>query len=161
MLAVVPVIPALVIPSPAFAQSFSVCLTALNLPAPEIILTTLEYIQVVLSDPSINPSVPLVSGNGSTPPPSAALGPSDKAVVTESLRNVLGQQGGALVGLVLSGLVTGYPEEAPELVVNILRALAGAFPGEMVAWLPPVVESLPATSVPVAEKQAFLTKFGS
>lgn len=147
--------------SPAFPRSFSLAIAALSLPADNIVLTTLDYLTLLMNHPAITSP----STNGSSTPspstPTSSISPSDRSAMAQSLRSVLTNQGFTLLSLVLGGLVTGYSEDAVPLVTTIVRVLAGMFTQEMTAWIPPAIEALPSTSVPLVEKQNFLSKIGT
>jgi transportin-3 len=164
------------IQSPAFAQSLTITFTALSLPQPNIIINTIDYLVTLLrllspstssfsqqqpcnDNQSSGYATPSSSTNGATTPSSstAAL----DSISSQALRTAFAQQGHTLLSLLLSGLVGGYPEDALEAIVDVLGMLSGGFGEEMIAWLPGVVEGLPATTVPAGEKQAFLTKMAS
>lgn len=146
--------------SPAFPRSFTLALSALSLPADNIVLTTLDYLTLLLNHPAIT-SPPPSSNGDHTPTVPSTISPADRSVMIQSLQAVLTTQGYTLTSLVLGGLVTGYSEDAVPLVTVIVRVLAGMLGQEMTAWIPPIVEGLPSTSVPLVERQNFLTKVGS
>lgn len=147
--------------SPAFPRSFSLAIAALSLPAVNIVLTTLDYITLLLDHPGLANPAPNPDANAPPSTPTTSISPQDRAAMQASLRAVLSQQGFGLVSLVLGGLVTGYSEDAVPLVTIIVRVLAGMFGQEMGAWIQPAVEGLPVTTVPQAEKQNFLAKIGT
>lgn len=127
-----PLLSAQLISSPAFTPSFNLCLAALSLPSTEIIMTSLDFIQTLLSSQMSAP-----------------------------LSTTLTECGPDLLSLTLTGLVTGYPEDSTNMIVGILRTMAGLFPQLVVEALPSIVDRLPPASVPPVEKQNFLTKFAT
>lgn len=147
--------------SPAFPRSFSLAISALSLPATNIVLTTLDYLTLLLDHPALANSTPNPTAATPATTPTTSISPQDRAAMQASLRSVLSNQGFGLVSLVLGGLVTGYSEDAVPLVTIVIRVLAGMLGQEMAAWIPPAVEGLPITTVPQAEKQNFLTKIGT
>ena len=76
-----------------------------------------------------------------------------------AIRHVVGQQGFQLASVLLNGLVTQFSPEVMPVVVTTLKVLSGGFAGEMVAWVPAIVEQLPTGYVPEKDKDAFVKRY--
>lgn len=72
------------------------------------------------------------------------------------IQGVVREQGYSLTGYLLSGMIGDFPEDAITNVVSIFRVLTTMFPNDMLAWLPGVLQQLPATSAPTVAKSQFL-----
>ncbi|CED82507.1 Nuclear transport regulator [Phaffia rhodozyma] len=160
LLEISPAVSSQIFTSRMFPPSFHLALQALTLPAPQILHSTLEYFEALLSHPAIQPLSSSTSASGQSTP-TGTFDPSNPSAASQALSSTLADQGPRLLDVTLNGLVTGFPEDAVHLIVAALRVMAGLFPEKLIECLPAVVERLPASGVPSAEKQTFLTKIGS
>ncbi|KAG8901213.1 Nuclear import receptor [Tulasnella sp. 403] len=146
--------PEYLILSPSFASSFQVAITALTLVHPDIIFPALDLVRSLIAHDSLNPT-PAPSPRPS-PIPGQTASFAQFAIV---IRQVVRDNGFQLVGFILAGLLTHFPEDALPVVVSMFRMLAVTWPNELATWLPPVVEQLSVASLPVAAKGQFLDDF--
>ncbi|OCF35078.1 transportin-3 [Kwoniella heveanensis BCC8398] len=125
-------IPSLTLTSPLLHLAVSHVLSALTCPAPETILISLDTL-VVLSKSALD------------------------ARYHAALQPIFGQYGKVLLGLVIGGVVQGYPEDGLDQVQIVVGALAELVPPETAeGWFVQAVQGLPGHVVPGGEKQAFL-----
>jgi len=129
-------------PSPSFPTSFGVVLSSLNLLQPEIVFASLDLVRNIIGHDALLP-VPGMQQ------------PATYTVYAEAIRKTVEQQGFQLVGLLLSGLITHFPEDSNNNVTTIFRILARLWPSDLVSWLPSVLEQLPTSTLPVAAKNQF------
>ncbi len=74
------------------------------------------------------------------------------------IQPVFQQYGQAILGLVIGGVVQGYPDEAlsqGKIIVNAVCEV-GRASGQTDSWMSEAVAQIPGHVVPTAEKQAFL-----
>lgn len=138
--------PEFVFLSPTFPACFQTILTALTLVPQDILFPALDLLRVLLAHES------LVSSDVPEPPTFPRY--------AAAIRQVVAQNGFQLVGIVLTGLVTYFPEDTTQLVVSLFRIMAGVWPTELKAWIFPVVEQIPAASLPLPAKAQFCSDFG-
>jgi len=148
VLQVVDICPDYAFLSPSLPGIFQTLLTGLTLVQPDIIFPTLDLLRSILGHDSLSS------------PPSAGQPPNFPRYAL-AIRQVATANGFQLVGLVLTGLVTHFPEDAVHLVISIFRLLAALWPTELATWLPPVVEQIPVSSLPIPAKSQFLTAIGN
>lgn len=129
--------------SPSFDGAVKAVLTCLTLVVPDAIFPALDLIRSLVGHDSLDPA-------STQPSPSTA-------VFAPAIRKVISDNGFQMTGLILSGMVTHFPEDAIHLIISIVRMVAAVWPTELAAWLPPVVEQLPTTAIPRDAKTAFLT----
>jgi transportin-3 len=126
-------IPETILNSSALQLALSQTISALTCPAPETTLVCLDTLVLVtshLGDPRYTPH----------------------------LQPLLAQFGSVLVGLLVAGVVGGFPEEGVEQVRTVLGALSVCAPAEEVyGWLNGAVGQIPGHVVPTLEKEKFLT----
>ncbi|KAG8890836.1 Nuclear import receptor [Tulasnella sp. 332] len=139
--------PEFVFLSPTFPACFQTILTALTLVPQDILFPALDLLRIILAHESLAP------GDVPEPPTYPPYASAIRQVVTEN--------GFQLVGIVLTGLVTYFPEDTTQLVVSLFRIMAGIWPTELKAWIFPVVEQIPASSLPLPAKAQICSDFGS
>ncbi|WVR06683.1 hypothetical protein IAU60_003715 [Kwoniella sp. DSM 27419] len=116
-------------------------LAALTCPAPETILISLDLLATLAKF-----STDGIQGQGHGQPDARA-----------NLASIFGQYGKVVLGLVVAGVVSGYPEDGLDSVQSIMAAIAGSQPPENVEqWFVEAVNSLPGHVVPPTEGQSFL-----
>lgn len=133
-------IPDVVFSSPAFPTAFGAAIAALTMIHSDIIFASLDFIRLTVTQDCLH--------TGSRPPT-----PSSRSHA-EAIRNVVNIQGLELTGYLLAGLVGDFPQDSASAVVTIFRRLSALWPTQLLSWLPPVLEKLPATApFDVAKKQ--------
>lgn len=139
--------PDYVLLSSTFPACFQTVLTALTLVQQDILFPALDVLRVILAHESLAPP---------TDVPPLPKFPQYAAAI----RQVVNSNGFQLVGIVLTGLVTYFPEDTSHIVVSLFRIMAGLWPTELQTWLQPVVEQIPASVLPLPAKAQFLSDFG-
>ncbi|KAG8906064.1 Nuclear import receptor [Tulasnella sp. 417] len=134
--------PDYVLLSPSFPSSFPSVLTALTRVHPDIISSALDLLRMILGHESMTPS---------------AAQPAKYVQYATAIRQTVSVNGFQFVGLLLSGMVTTFPEDSVRLVASLFRLLAGGWRAELATWLPPAVQQLPAASLPMEARAKFLT----
>ncbi|KAF9244609.1 armadillo-type protein [Melanogaster broomeanus] len=127
--------------SPAFPLAFQLCMAALTLIHSDLVFATLDLFRDILTQDCLSPSAPLAPAFTQ---PAGAIKP------------VVEKEGFAFVGYLLSGLVGDFPEDSTAVVVSIFRSIAELFPSQLLTWLPPVLQQLPASDAPNEAKQRLL-----
>ncbi|KAG9043201.1 Nuclear import receptor [Tulasnella sp. UAMH 9824] len=138
--------PDYVLLSPSFPPSFQAVLTALTLVHPDIIYPALDLLWMILGHESMTPS---------------ASQPAKYAQYATTIRQAVSANGFQFVGLLLTGMVTTFPEDSVHLVASLFRLLAGGWRPELATWLPPAVQQIPAASLPAEARAKFLTDMGN
>lgn len=137
--------PDYVLLSPSFPASFQAVLTSLTLVHPDIIYPALDLLWMILGHESMTQS---------------ASQPAKYAQYATAIRQAASVNGFQFVGLLLTGLVTTFPEDSVHLVASLFRLLASGWRTELATWLPPAVQQLPAASLPADTKTKFLNDMG-
>jgi transportin-3 len=132
--------------SSAFTGGFQVSVSSLSMIQPEIIFPALEFIRSTVGHNCMRPSM-------------QSQLTLDERRFEPMIRQTVSSAGFQLVGIVLTGLVSHFPDDGVFLVVDIMSSLALAWSTELSQWLPPVIEQLPLSSVPPAAKTQFLSDF--
>lgn len=157
-------VPSMLLLSPQFPQVFRAALAALTLLKTEIVGTTLDLVLGIVGHDSLmmpvttsQPGTPL----GATGALNADGTPSmdDMASYAAAIRHTVGQQGFQLASVLLNGLVTQFSPEVMPVAITTLKVLSSGFAGEMVAWVPGIVEQLPSNYVPDKDKVAFTNRY--
>jgi len=128
--------------NPAFENTFTVSMAALDLVHTDIVFAALDLFRSILTHDCLE-------ANPSTAPPKFAM-------YAATIRPVVSKVGEAFVGYLLNGLLGHFPEESTPLVISIMRSLAMSWPTQLQSWLPPVLQQLPTSKVPIEEKSRFL-----
>ena len=135
--------PDILFPSSAFIVAFRAAMAALTLIQADIVFAALDFIRSVLTHDCLDPSLP-------SPPPKFPI-------YASAIRPVIEQEGAALVGCLLTGIVGDFPEDTLSAVVSILRAVSQLWTSQFLSWLPLILERLPASGVPHEAKTQFLS----
>lgn len=161
-LAVLHNVPSLLFLSPQFPQVFRAALAALTLFKTETVATALDLVLGILGHDSL--MMPVTPSQPGTPLPATGTPNADgtpsmqeMASYAAAIRHVVGQQGFQLASVLLNGLVLQFSPEVMPVAVTTLKVLSGGFAGEMMAWVPSIVEQLP--SVPDKDKVAFVERY--
>ncbi len=163
-LAVLNNVPSALFLSPQFPQVFRAALATLTLLKTEAVATGLDLVLGIVGHDSL--MMPVTPSQPGTPLPGPGVPSADGQPTPEemssyaaAIRHVIGQQGFQLASTLLNGLVTQFSPEVMPVVVTTLKVLSGAFAGEMVAWVPGIVEQLPTSYVPDKDKMAFMERY--
>ncbi|KXN83654.1 hypothetical protein AN958_01220 [Leucoagaricus sp. SymC.cos] len=128
-----------------FPSVFGASLAGLTVVHSDIIFATLELFRSIVMHDCLQPG---------------AQG-EDYAQWATVIRGVVREQGYALTGYLLSGMIGDFPDDAVTNVVSIFRVLTIMFPDKMLEWLPDVLQQLPTASAPAAAKSQFLVDLTS
>jgi transportin-3 len=123
-------LPALTLTHPSLAQSLSLTLTAVTLPAPETILGSLDVLSLLsqkLQNPQFQPY----------------------------LQPIFAQYGKVMIGLLLKGLIEGFPEDGVESVADVIGGVCAVGGWEVEAWVKEGLEGVEAGRLPIAEREKF------
>ncbi|SNX83219.1 related to MTR10 - involved in nuclear protein import [Melanopsichium pennsylvanicum] len=157
-------VPSILFLSPQFPQVFRAALVALTLLKTETVGTALDLVLGIVGHDAL--MLPVTASQPGTPMPAAGTpnadgSPSmeDLASYAAAIRHAVGQQGFQLASVLLNGLVTQFSPEVMPVVVTTLKVLSGAFIGEMILWVPGIVEQLPTSYVPDKDKNAFVERY--
>lgn len=120
--------------SPSLPLAVSHTLAALTCPAPETNLVCLDVLALLskhLQDSSLQPHI----------------------------QPLFQQYGKAIVGLLINGMVTDFPEDGLDQVQEVLAAAVICAPAQEVAeWISLAVDGIPGHVVPAGEKPRFLER---
>ena len=141
--------PDLLFLSPSFPNTFRVVLSGLMLYQPDIIYPSLEFILNMLRHDCLTI---LNAAPGPSPPPNFPL-------YAAAIRGIIEEQGFSLVGFLLAGMLSHFPEDSISTVVTIFKILAQVWPQQMVAWLPGASEHIPNASLPIESRRVFISDF--
>lgn len=128
-------------PSPAFPLAFRATMAALSLVHSEIIFAALDLFRIIVTHDCLVPSP--------TPPPSFPI-------FASAINNAVNKDGFELINCLVTGLVGDFPEDSTSLVISIFRSMTAIWSTQMLTWLPPILERLPASSAPASSKKQFL-----
>jgi len=128
--------------SSAFPLAFRCAMTGLTVVHTDIIFAALDLSRSILTHDCMEPPT-------STTPPKFPI-------CAATIRATIDKEGLQFVASILNGLTGDFPEDAAATVVSIFRNLVYLWPTQLLAWLPPILEQIPITSVPVAAKSQFL-----
>lgn len=126
-----------------FPLAFQTACAALTIVHSDVVYSALELFQEIFNHQCLDPSTP---------------NPPNYITFANTVHNVMETQGATFVGCLLMGLVGDFPPESDSLVISIFRIVATAWPTQMLAWLPDVLQRMPTAIVPVPPKQKFLTE---
>ncbi|KAK4688053.1 transportin-3, partial [Tremellales sp. Uapishka_1] len=123
-------LPQAVLSSPSLPQAFSHTLASLVCPSTETVLICLD-----------------VLGRLSNLLPQ----------YHQQLQPIFAQYGQVLLGLVINGVIQGYPEDGLDSVKEIFGATVGCVsPQEAQGWMQEIMNGIPGHVVPASDKQVFL-----
>lgn len=131
-------LPNLTISLSRFQLAISHVLAALNLPAPETILISLDVLG-------------MLSRSLSTP----------DHLFQSTLQPIFALYGKVITSLMIDGVVTRFPEDSLDHVQDILGATltrSGTAPEVVEGWVTEAIQALPGYVVPQGERVAFLTE---
>jgi transportin-3 len=140
LLQIVDVTPEIFFNHNIFPAVFGASLAGLTVVHSDIIFATLDLFRAIMMNDCLRPE---------------AQGEEYTQWATV-IRGVVREQGYALTGYLLSGMIGDFPDDAIANVVSILRVVTTMFSDKMLEWLPDVLQQLPATSAPAAAKSQFL-----
>ncbi|KAG8932286.1 Nuclear import receptor [Tulasnella sp. 418] len=142
--------PEVVLLSASFSKTFQANLTSLTLVHPDVIFPALDFVYSVLGHEALNPDAA-----------ESKDVPAKFPLFAAAIRKAVAESGFQMVALILTGLVTHFPEDSTSIVSTIFRIVAGLWPTELATWLPTVLEQVPPSSLAPAAKTQFLTEFGA
>ncbi|KDR84886.1 hypothetical protein GALMADRAFT_53692 [Galerina marginata CBS 339.88] len=128
--------------STSFALAFRCAMTGLTVVHSDIIFAALDLFRSILTHDCMEPVTPAT--------------PAKFPIYAASVRDAMNKEGLQFVACILNGLVGDFPEDAASIVVTIFRALVYIWSNQLLTWLPPVLEQLPVTNVPIEAKTQFL-----
>jgi len=141
--------PDLLFLSPSFPNTFRAVLSALTLYQHDIIYPSLEFVLNMLRHDCLTTvNAPPVA----SPPPNFPL-------YAAVIQGVIDEQGFSLVGFLLAGMLSHFPEDSISSVVTIFKLLAQLWSQQILAWLPSASEHIPKESLPTAARSAFISEF--
>ena len=142
--------PDLLFLSPSFPNTFRAVLSALTLYQHDIIYPSLEFILNMMRHDCL---MTLTAATAPSPPP------PNFPLYAAAIRGVIEEQGFSLVGFLLTGMLSHFPEDSISTVVTTFKILAQVWPQQIVAWLPSASGHIPDASLPVASRNAFISDF--
>ncbi|TFK30359.1 mRNA transport regulator [Coprinopsis marcescibilis] len=128
--------------SSSFPLAFRAALGGLQVVHSDVIFVSLRLFQAILTHECLEPRT--------TPPPPKF------PIYLAAIKHTIEKEGFSLLGCLLTGLIGDFPEEFTTDVVTVFRALCKGWPTQMIAWLPPILEQIPATTISPSDKQKFL-----
>ncbi|KAG5650654.1 hypothetical protein H0H81_011476 [Sphagnurus paluster] len=133
--------------SSAFALAFRAAMAALTVVHTDIIFAALDLFRIILTHDCLAPSTTI-------PPPKFPL-------YAAAIRAVFQEEGYELLGYLLSGLISDFPEDSTSAVVSIFRVVSVAWTSQLISWLPAILQQLPAVAAPNEAKTQFLSDVNS
>jgi transportin-3 len=140
----VPAAPDIFFQSSSFPLAFRTAMAALTLVHTDIILASLDLFLLILTHDCLNPAP-------SAPPPPKF------PIYTTAIQSVVQKDGFQFLTCLLNGLVGDFPEDSTSIVVSIFRAIAWIWGPQLLAWLPTVLQQLPASAAPPEARAQFLS----
>lgn len=137
-------VPDILFESPSFPVAVRVAIAALTLIHSDVIFAALDMLRAIVTHDCLDSST--------TSRPS----PKFTAYAT-AIRNVVQEEGPVLLANLLNGIVNDFPQESVSTVITIIRMLAIAFPKQLVAWLPQVLDQVPMAASFTPAKNQLLT----
>jgi transportin-3 len=128
--------------SSSFDLAFRCAMTGLTVVHTDIIFASLDFFRGIFMHDCMEPQT------SATPP--------NFVVYASAIRSAMNKEGLQLVAYLVNGLVGEFPADAAAVVVSIFRTLVQVWSDQVPIWLAPVLEQLPATSVPNDAKAKFL-----
>jgi len=128
--------------STAFPLAFRCAMAGLTVVHSDIVFAALDFARSVLTHDCMEPPT------SATPP--------KFPIYAATIRGTIEKEGLQFVACILNGLTGDFPEDSAATVVSIFRNLVYLWPTQLLTWLPPVLEQLPTTSVPIEAKAQFL-----
>ncbi|KAF9568488.1 ARM repeat-containing protein [Agrocybe pediades] len=136
--------PELFFTSPAFPLAFRCAMAGLSIGVGfgDLIFAAMDFFRDILNHDCLDPGAP-------------ARNPKF-ALYATSIRGVMENEGMQLVACLLNGLVGNFPEDTAGTVVTMFRSLVFNWSNQILTWLPPVLEQLPATRITNEAKAQFM-----
>ncbi|KAI6031674.1 armadillo-type protein [Pisolithus microcarpus] len=134
------VVPDVFYQSSAFPLAFRASMATLGLIHSDITFAALDLFRGIVTHDCFSHSTPNLKND----------------LYAAAIKTVLEKEGFDLIGYLLSGLVGDFPEDSVSSVISIFRSISTLLPSQILAWLPVVLQQLPATSPPNEAKQRFL-----
>ncbi|KAG6853580.1 hypothetical protein C0991_003104 [Blastosporella zonata] len=128
--------------SSAFPLAFRAAMAALTVVHSDIIFAALDLFRVILTHDCLSSSP--------HPPPKFPLYAAAIVAVFE-------KEGYELVGYLLAGLMSDFPEDSTSTLVSIFRAISFAWGSQLISCLPVVLEQLPPAAATHEAKSRFLS----
>lgn len=128
--------------SSSFDLAFRCAMTGLTVVHTDIIFASLDFFRGIFMHDCMEPQT------SATPP--------NFVIYASTIRSAMNKEGLQLVAYLVNGLVGDFPADAAAVVVSIFRTLVQVWSDQVPIWLAPVLEQLPATSVPNDAKAKFL-----
>ncbi|KAG6851195.1 hypothetical protein H0H93_015205 [Arthromyces matolae] len=127
--------------SSAFPLAFRATMAALTVVHTDVVFAALDLFRYILTHNCLE--------NNPSPPPKF---PS----YATAINGVVQKEGYELVGYLLAGFISDFPEDSTSTVVSIVRAIAFKWGHELLTWLPTILGQLPSTAAPNEAKTRFL-----
>jgi transportin-3 len=127
----------------AMVLAVKITIAALTVIQSEVVWGALEHVRYLLGHPCLE--------TAPNPPPSFPI-------FASVIDGVIKQDGSELTNNLLFGLIgdtSNFPEDALSTIITTIRSLAALWPLQLVAWLPPILQRLPA-SVPMESRKKFM-----
>ncbi|RXW22925.1 hypothetical protein EST38_g2934 [Candolleomyces aberdarensis] len=134
--------PDILFESSSFPHAFGGALSGLQVVQSDTIFSSLELILSILNHECMDPT--------------RREQPPKYPVYAAAIKSTISKEGYHLLGCLLSGLIGSFPEDAAANIVSIFRHLAQGWSTQLVGWLGPVLEQLPAGSAPNEAKLQLL-----
>lgn len=134
--------PEILFGSSAFSLAFRCAMMGLTVIHTDIVFATLDLFRGILTHDCLETRTPST--------------PARYASWAAAIQDAMNKEGQQFVAYILNGFVSDFPEDGASTVVSIFRALAAGWPQQLLAWLPPILERLPAASIPNDSKTKFL-----
>lgn len=134
--------PDILFESSSFPLAFSSALAGLQVVQSDTIFSALELILSILNHESMDPT--------------RREQPPKYPIYAAAIKSTISKEGYNLLGCLLSGLIGSFPEDSAANIVSIFRHLAQGWSTQLVGWLGPVLEQLPAGSAPNEAKLQLL-----
>jgi transportin-3 len=134
--------PEILFGSSAFSLAFRCAMMGLTVIHTDIVFATLDLFRGILTHDCLE------SRTAGTP--------AKYAPWAAAIQDAMNKEGQQFVAYILNGFVSDFPEDGASTVVSIFRALASGWPQQLLVWLPPILERLPAATIPNESKAKFL-----
>ncbi|KAG6898068.1 hypothetical protein C0992_006546 [Termitomyces sp. T32_za158] len=128
--------------SSAFPVAFRATMAALTVVHTDVIFAALDLFQTILTHNCLS--------DNRSPPPKFPL-------YAAAIQAAFEKEGYELVGYLLAGLISDFPEDSTSTVVSIFRSIASIWGSQLLYWLPTILGHLSVATAPNEAKTRFLS----
>ncbi|KAH0590836.1 hypothetical protein H2248_000956 [Termitomyces sp. 'cryptogamus'] len=132
--------------SSAFPVAFRASMAALTVVHTDVIFAALDLFRIILTHNCLSDNL--------SPPPKFPL-------YAAAIQAAFEKEGYELVGYLLAGLMSDFPEDSTSTVVSVFRSIASTWGPQLLSWLPMILGQLPVAAATNEAKTRFLSDITS